>query len=158
MAPTRVTESVDVDAPPERVYDLVADPRNYPRWSPESDGARLPGGLPLAAGDSFTGLNSLWLDWSGACTVVVADRGREFAFDVRIAGIPVSRWGFRLAPLEGGRTRVTQTWDDRRTGPLGLLIRPAGLLVGRGASAAERNATTMRATLAALRAELAAPA
>ena len=155
MAPTRVTESVDVAAAPERVYDLVADPRNYARWSPEAAGARLPSGLPLGVGDSFTGLNRVWVDWSGSCTVVAADRGREFAFDVRIAGIPVSRWGFRLEPRAGGETRVTQSWDDRRSGALGVLIRPAGLLVGRGASAAARNAVTMRATLAALQTELA---
>ena len=50
---------------------------------------------------------------------------------------------------------MTQTWDDRRRGPLGAVVRPAGALVGRGVSAAARNAHTMRLTLAALRDEVA---
>lgn len=150
----RVVESIVVPAPPAAVYALVSDPRNYARWSSEADGARIPGGLPLHEGDAFVGLNKLWVSWSGQCTVVAAD-GERFAFDVRIAGIPVARWGYTVEPVAGG-SRVTETWEDRRSGILGALIRPSGIFVGRGTSAKDRNAETMRATLAALEAELAA--
>src|SRR5689334_16166519 len=30
------TRSVSIDAPPETVLDLVADPRNLPRWAPNA--------------------------------------------------------------------------------------------------------------------------
>jgi hypothetical protein len=39
--------------------------------------------------------------------------GAEFAFDVTTFGMPVSRWGYRFSPTEGG-TEVTEYWIDKR--------------------------------------------
>lgn len=54
---------------------------------------------------------------------MTADPGREFAFDVAFAGIPVSRWTYEFRP-DGGRTVVTETWTDRRPTWFALLVRP----------------------------------
>ena len=88
-----ISESIDVKIPAAEAYRLVSDPRNYGRWSPEATGATFAGDFPLVEGSVFTGQNKLWLPWTGACQVVKAD-GRTFAFEVKIAGIRVSRWSY----------------------------------------------------------------
>jgi uncharacterized protein YndB with AHSA1/START domain len=47
---TTVEYSVEVDASPERVWELTSDPRNLPHWDKHVVGIRLPaGGLALGA-------------------------------------------------------------------------------------------------------------
>ena len=41
---TSVEYSVEVDAPPERVWELTSDPRNLPHWDRHIVGVRLPAG------------------------------------------------------------------------------------------------------------------
>jgi hypothetical protein len=45
--------------------------------------------------------------WETRSEVVVADRGREFAF---VVGGKFARWGYTFAPVEGG-TQVTESWE-----------------------------------------------
>lgn len=147
-----ISESIDVTIPAAEAYGLVSDPRNYGRWSPEATGATFTGALPLVEGARFTGNNKLWLPWTGACQVVKAD-GTTFAFEVKIAGIRISRWSYIVEPTAGG-ARITERWDDLRTGPLGNMMKPAGMFVGRGTSAEKRNAYNIHATLAAIASEV----
>ena len=157
-----VAESIDIAAPRARVWAAVSDPGAYRRWSPESAGMRrLDGerGAPWAVGQRFVGVNRVWVPWTTTCRIVAADEDAgRFAFDVDLGPFPVATWAYELDDAGRGRVRVTERWTDRRDGPLGALVRPAGLLVGRGPDAAARNRTTMRATLAALRTELVADA
>lgn len=167
--PAEIVESIVVAASPDEVYRLVSDPANYARWSPESTGVRRLGGAgEYAVGDRFIGHNRIWLPWSTVCTVVAADAGREFAFDVDAGPMPVARWGYRLRPAaatapgaaaggdevrdpgSGATTVVEQFWQDRRAGASGALVKLAGPVVGRGRDAAARNRGSMRATLAGL--------
>jgi carbon monoxide dehydrogenase subunit G len=41
---TTVEYSVEVDAPPQRVWELVSDPRNLPHWDKHIVGVRVPAG------------------------------------------------------------------------------------------------------------------
>ncbi|MGV1086448.1 MAG: SRPBCC family protein [Mycobacterium sp.] len=143
-----ISESIDVNISAAEAYRLVSDPRNYGRWSPEATGASFTGDFPLAEGSRFTGQNKLWLPWTGACQVVKAD-GTTFAFDVKIAGIRISRWSY-IVEAAGSGARITERWDDLRTGLLGNLMKPAGMFVGRGTSAEKRNAFNIHATLTAI--------
>ena len=143
-----ISESIDVTIPAAEAYRLVSDPRNYGRWSPEATGATVAGEFPLVEGSRFTGKNKLWLPWTGACQVVKAD-GTTFAFEVKIAGVRVSRWSYIVEPADGG-ARITERWDDLRTGLQGTMMKPAGMFVGRGTSAEKRNAFNIHATLAAI--------
>lgn len=153
-----VVEHIDVAAPRERVWAAVSDPAAYRRWSPESAGMRRLDGErdePWSVGQRFVGVNRVWVPWATVCRILAADeQAGRFAFDVDLGPFPVATWTYELADLPDGRVRVTEGWHDRRDGPLGAVMRPAGLVVGRGADAAARNRTTMRATLAALRADL----
>jgi hypothetical protein len=77
-------------------------------WSPETYKCEWIGGATgPAVGARFKGSNKRgWLRWSTKPKVVVADPGKEFAFEV---GADV-RWTYRFAP-EGTGTRVTESFE-----------------------------------------------
>lgn len=143
---------IDVDAPV--LYDAIRDPRNMARWSPESTGADMVGNRLPRVGERFKGRNRIWMPWRTDCRVIAAHRARVFSFDVAFAGWPVARWTYELRALAGGATGITETWDDRRTGFSGRILRLAAVLLGRGRDAAGRNRRTMRITLAAMKADM----
>jgi len=102
---------VHVDAPPEAVYGVVSDVTRMGEWSPETfkcdwiDGATGP-----VVGARFKGTNKRGLvKWSTKPTVVVADPGREFAFDVDTD----TRWTYRFA-AEGTGTMLTESFEMLR--------------------------------------------
>ncbi len=146
----RVEESIEIAAPPEAVYDLVADIARMGEWSPEATGA-LGASSRLAAGDRFIGSNRRGpVRWWTVCTVRRAERPALLEFDVDAGPVALSRWTYCLAPGPDGGTVVTEVWLDRRDGVIGLPIRLAGSLLIPGDRAAH-NRTTMRATLAGLK-------
>ena len=90
-------------------------------WSPEATGASSVKGS-LQVGDTFRGHNKRGLiRWYTHCTVREAQPGRKFVFDVDSGPMPVSRWTYTFEPTATG-CRLTETWDDRRFGPLGPLV------------------------------------
>jgi uncharacterized protein YndB with AHSA1/START domain len=105
-----------VDAPPERVWELVGDPARIGDISPECHRVDWVGGATgPEPGARFKGHNRKGLlRWSTDGTVVEYDPQRAISWDVSLLGQPVARWGFRLVP-EGGRTRIEQYWQDRRS-------------------------------------------
>lgn len=110
--------SVVIDRNAEELYDLVADVSNMGRWSPVSTG-----GTYDEDGEWFTGTNAVGEGtWDTRCRVVVAERGREFAFvNHGLEGqVPMVRWGFRFRPAKGSGTEVTQTWEVLHTYAEGL--------------------------------------
>lgn len=110
-----VSASARIAAPPDALYALVSNVVRMGEWSPENVGGRWIGGVTApAVGARFRGSNRRgWRRWSTTCTVVAADPGRSFAFDVAFAGIPASRWTYEFRP-HGDATVVTETWTDRR--------------------------------------------
>ncbi len=112
---TEVTEKITIAAPPESVFATVSDVRRMARLSPECFAVWVLGRRPDGLPDRFVGWNRrVAYVWFTTCKVVVAEPGREFAFDVTTFGQPVSRWGYRLAP-SGDGTEVTEYWQDSRS-------------------------------------------
>jgi hypothetical protein len=106
----RRTEQVTIEASPEQVYELVADVSRMGEWSPVCTGGEYDATDP----SWFTGHNAIEsMQWSTRCHVVVADRGREFAFiNCGPDGVrELVRWGFILQPSTAGGTEVTQSWE-----------------------------------------------
>ncbi|MPQ98956.1 SRPBCC family protein [Modestobacter sp. I12A-02628] len=100
--------SVVVHASPEAVYDLVSDVTRTGEWSPICRECRWEDGAGGAVGDWFTGHNETpERSWDTRSQVVVADRGREFAW---VVGGTLVRWGFLMEPADGG-TLLTETWE-----------------------------------------------
>jgi hypothetical protein len=145
-----VTVTTEIAAPAGAIYDLVADMPRMGEWSPECERVEWTGGARAAAvGVAFTGHNRIgWRRWSTHGTVTVADRGREFSFEVRsLLNLPVSTWSYRFEDSSGS-CRVTESTEDRR----GLLIKTAGLLATGVVDRGARNRETMTRTLERLRA------
>lgn len=142
-----VDETVTIGVAPEAVYRTVSDVRRMARYSPECFACWVWSRRGGAA--RFVGFNRRHgFVWATTCRVVVAVPGEEFAFDVTTFGMPVSRWGYRLAAVPGG-TRVTEYWQDRRSRGAGLLGR---VFTGRSANnRPDINRAGMRTTLARLK-------
>ncbi len=113
-------------------------------WSPENQGGRWMKGATGAARDArFKGKNQNgWRRWSTLAKVLVADRPREFVFEVTSRGFPVAKWGYTLEPTTGG-TRVTETWYDNRS----TLFAKVATTVTGVRNRAEVNRTGMEQTL-----------
>jgi len=149
--------STDVCASPDVVWALLSDLSRMGEWSPECTGVRWRGGAPGARpGTRFSGRNrkGLWR-WSTKCTVVAALPGRELAWTVSFFGFSVAYWGYRLQPVTGGGTVVTEQWRDLRTVPLfhwGPVIKLITGITDRVGT----NESNMRVTLDRLKAALSA--
>jgi hypothetical protein len=149
--PDSVAERVTIRVRPAEVYRAVSDVRRMARWSPECFATwvwRRESGVPAR----FVGFNRRGpYVWFTTCRTVVAAPGTEFAFDVTTFGMPVSRWGYRLAEVDGG-TEVTEYWEDRRGRGAWLLGR---MFTGRATNDRPQvNREGMRVTLARLKQEL----
>lgn len=106
--------TVDVAAPPRRVWALVTDVEHMGQLSPEcAGGAWLDGATGPEVGARFRGDNRRGeVRWSTTCEVVEAEPNRVFAFAVGGAARPSCTWRYELEPLRGGRaTRVTESFE-----------------------------------------------
>jgi uncharacterized protein YndB with AHSA1/START domain len=143
-----VSSSIDIAAPPARVWALVSDLPGMGRFSPENTGGVWQSGGGPVAGAVFRGTNAQGRRrWSTRSTVVRAEPGTAFAFEVRAGGLPVAQWSYELAPTAAGCT-LTETWEDRR----GWLVTRLGALT---TGVQDRTAFTSKSidhTLAAVKA------
>jgi len=109
--------SIEIQAFPEAVYDLVSDLPRMGEWSPENIGGEWQNGGSGKVGDRYLGHNRTnERSWSVPVRVTVADRGRCFAFVTRPDEGPYVRWTYRLEP-RGTGTRVTEIWDVEKLPP-----------------------------------------
>lgn len=81
--PQRGRASIDVAAPPDVIYDLIAVITRMGEWSPECYKCEwLDGANTAAAGTRFRGYNRLGpYRWERTAVVTTADRDRESAFN-----------------------------------------------------------------------------
>lgn len=122
-----ISRTVEVAAPPERVWALVSDLPRMGEYSPENTGGRwVKGGGPVV-GARFRGTNRQGRrTWSTSATVTRSEPGRAFAFEVKGGPLAVALWSYEITPTATGCT-LTESWEDRR----GLLLtRTGGLLTG----------------------------
>ena len=108
---TTGTAQVHIEAAPDTVYRVVSDVTRMGEWSPETTKCRwLDGATDAAVGARFKGSNKRgFVTWSTRPTVVVADPGSEFAFDVATD----TRWTYRFE-VEGNGTRLTESFEMLR--------------------------------------------
>lgn len=102
------TDSITVAATPEQVYDMVSDVTRMGEWSPICKACWWVEGDGPAVGAVFAGRNELpERTWETRSTVIAADRGARFAFEV---GNKFVRWTYRFAPAADG-TELTEEWE-----------------------------------------------
>lgn len=105
QAPWRFENVVELDAAPEKVFDVFADGESWPRWfdgiervvwtSPEPKGVGTTRSVTLTSGTVY----EYFLAW---------ERGKRFAFRFDGADRPLFKAGvedYRLEDLGNGRTR-----------------------------------------------------
>jgi hypothetical protein len=109
------TGQITVNAAPDRVYALISDVATMSAFAEETTRNTLLGGASSASvGTRFRGSNRRGLRrWSTVATVVAADPGTQFAFDVTSVGVPVARWQYDIAPAEDGCVVTESMWDRR---------------------------------------------
>jgi uncharacterized protein YndB with AHSA1/START domain len=122
ISPTfSVSRSVHIDAAPEKVYALVANPRGWAQWGVW--GRRDPAmRIEYSGPESGTGAAWSWQSKSegeGKMTFTAAEPGRRVAFDLYIPDFGTTSKGVLTFAPEGGGTRATWTMDgDMGRNPL----------------------------------------
>jgi uncharacterized protein YndB with AHSA1/START domain len=119
--PRRAQDSVSIDiaAPPGRVYQLVSDITRMGDWSPECyQCAWTRGATGPAVGARFKARNkgARGPSWFNTPVVTAADPPREFAFTRSGPGIGSYTWRYVFEPIPTG-TRLTESFTAER--PLG---------------------------------------
>lgn len=104
------------------------------------------------------------MSWTTRCTVTAADPGERFAFRVHAIGarrpfLPgaIATWEYRFEAVDGGGTKVTETWtDDRRAWP-DFLANAFDRAATRGHTFAVFQRRNIRTTLERLKVALESP-
>ena len=112
-----------IDAPPERVWQLVSDIFLMPGLSSElQEVAWLDGATGPAAGRRFTGRNANEYrgTWETISTITECDPPRRFTWMVGDPGHPMATWRFTLQPAGAGT--LLEQWARMGPGRSGLSI------------------------------------
>lgn len=144
----RFSASVLVERPPEALYDLISDVTRMGEWSPTCRACWWDEGSGPRPGGRFTGRNETpERTWETRSEVVVAERGREFAF---VVGDGWVRWGYTFTPADGG-TILTESWEFLPAGLAGFHERYGDDAEAQIADRTEAARTGIPVTLAALK-------
>lgn len=105
----QVSVSREIDAPPEAIFDLLADPRQHAVIDGSGSVRGVVSGPDrLELGSKFGMKMKIGLPYRISSTVVEFDENERIAW----AHFGKHRWRYELEPLgDGSRTRVTETFD-----------------------------------------------
>ena len=113
--PRVVSASREIAASADRIFELIADPSQQPRWDGNDNLAEAqPGQRVRGLGDVFT------MTLTGGAVrenhIVEFEEGRCIAWLPSVPGWrpPGHLWRWELEPLAETRTRVTHTYDWSR--------------------------------------------
>ena len=143
--------TVHMNAPPEKIWELLSDVTRIGHYSPETfEAAWLDGATGPAVGARFRGhvkRNRKGPTYWTTCTVLASDPGREFAFGVGNSGKPLNTWRYQLEPVGDG-TDVTESFQLADTAALRVYWTLLGWARGK------TNREGMRTTLERIKAEV----
>lgn len=106
--PLPISASIEIDASPARVWDVVGDVTRMPEWSPELRRLKLVGRGPARVGSTLLGLNRRgWAAWPTTSTITRLEPGRAVAWRTRESG---ATWTYELEATGTG-TRLTGRRD-----------------------------------------------
>jgi uncharacterized protein YndB with AHSA1/START domain len=147
--------SIEIAAPPERVWDLVTDLSRTPTWNRETESTVwLEPHDAAVVGAVFRGTNVMGGQrWSVDCHVIEATRPTTFEWTVLDPSHPSTTWWYRLAPSADG-TRLDHGFQHG-PGPSGIRHRAEQDPANAEAMIAIRTemlADNMRHTLGAIKA------
>jgi uncharacterized protein YndB with AHSA1/START domain len=133
-----------IDAPPEKVWSLVASLERMGEWSPECYRVTWLYGAtsPAKPGTHFKGRNK-WgpVRWTLACEVKTAEPCREISWSTVQRGREFVTWRYQFEP-DGSGTNVTESFQVHWLPPMARLFEDI-LMVNRDRA----RESAMRATL-----------
>lgn len=142
-------ESIEIAAPPQRVWELVSDLPRMADWSPTVTSMKVYGEEPIALGTRTSNRNQDGeLVWQTHAEVTRFDPPTVIAFRVEENWVT---WSFSLAPSDAGTTLV-----QRREAPDGvseISLELTNAFMGGVAKYQEGLRVSMRATLERIKAE-----
>jgi uncharacterized protein YndB with AHSA1/START domain len=104
MAAPLLQTQIDIDAPADKVWELITDTRRMPEWSPQCRMMRPLG--PMRQGTRTLNLNRRKrLYWTTTSTITEMVPQRKFAFRVNTNN---TIWSYELEPTATG-TRVVES-------------------------------------------------
>lgn len=108
-------DTIEIEAPRDRVWEVVSDVRRLAEWSPQVESTRLADDLKVVElGVRFTNANRHGeLTWKTHGTIVTFDPGHEIAFRIEENWVV---WSFRLEETHRRTVILTQ----RRDAPAGI--------------------------------------
>jgi uncharacterized protein YndB with AHSA1/START domain len=112
----RVTATTRIDAPPERVFDLLADLRNDMQWNSRVSSAELQSPEPTGLGSRFAVVNG---GTPYDVTIARYDRPSHLVFEA--SGKPDLTIACTLTPAGEG-TELESDFDFRPSGALKVLF------------------------------------
>ena len=110
-----VSASCEIAAPADKIFELIADPSQQPRWDGNDNLAEAPTDQRVrAVGDVFT--MTITMGSIRENHVVEFEEGRLIAWRPSEPGKepPGHLWRWELEPLDDSRTLVTHTYDWSR--------------------------------------------
>ncbi len=143
MTDKTVSASTSIQAPPEVVFAIVADPRQHSRIDGSgSVQALVEGPDRLSEGARFgVSMRLFGLPYRITNRVVEFEEGRRIAWR-HFGG---HRWRYELEPTDGGGTRVTETFDYTRYGPVATAIITAAGFPGRNRRGIDETLVRLKA-------------
>jgi uncharacterized protein YndB with AHSA1/START domain len=160
LAKFHLDETIEIDAPVDRVWSVIADVSRIGEFSPECHTAEwIEGATRPDIGARFVGSNRLGeREWDRACTITELETEHTFAYTVGdgIDGSPATEWRFELEP-HGEATTVRQKFHHLPGGRSGVATmaheqpdNAAAIVEGRR----QMLKSGMQATLAAMKAAI----
>ncbi|NDL57050.1 SRPBCC family protein [Phytoactinopolyspora mesophila] len=110
--PRVASASREIAADAGRIFELIVDPKQQPRWDGNDNLAEASAGQRIrAVGDVFT--MTLTIGSVRENHVVEFEEGRLVAWRPSEPGKPTPGhlWRWELEPIDSSRTRVTHTYD-----------------------------------------------
>jgi uncharacterized membrane protein len=141
---TVVTASIDIDAPPDRVYDKMLDPQSLPEWVTihrrvnRADDGKPHEGYEMEQTLCLRGAN-FKVHW----TLTEADRPERATWEGRGPAHSYARTAYRLVALDGGaKTRFDYENEFKASG--GLLGAAASRVIVGGVPQREATRSLQR--------------
>jgi uncharacterized protein YndB with AHSA1/START domain len=106
----RVTASTQIDCPPEKVFDILADVRNDTEWNSRVSSAELQSPEPIGLGSRFSMVNN-----GGRYDVTITTYDRPSHLVLEARGRPDLTIAYTLTPADGG-TDLDSDFDFQAKG------------------------------------------